>query len=68
MRTAPLVIPHTDQYTLIVHSHNVYTAFRAQTVILIDGHNHVTYVERTLVAREGRQHHLATASYEFDLI
>ena len=59
MRTAPLI---KSIYC------NVYIAFRAQTVILIDGHNHITYVERTLVAREGQQHHLATASYEFDLI
>ena len=41
--------------------------YRTQTVILIDGHNHVTYVERTLVAQEGRQHHVATTSLEFDL-
>ena len=42
---------------------------RAQTAVLIDKDNHITYVyiERTLVAEGGKQHHATTKSLEFDL-
>lgn len=40
---------------------------RTQTVILIDGGNHVTYTERTVVDPGTRHHHMTTESLEFDL-
>ena len=53
-------------WKLHVTGHCIYYC-RAQTVVLIDKDNHVTYVERTLVAEGGRLHHTTTNSLEFDL-
>ena len=54
-------------YSYVCYICVVYICFRAQTVVLIDKDNHVTYMERTLVPREG-EHHANTKSLEFDLL
>ena len=62
-----VVICYVFVVTSVLYAYIHVYLCRAQTVILIDMDNHVTYVERALVSQGGKQHHTTTKSIKFDL-